>query len=323
MNNIKFFQKSRRISSALVKKRAGEWLFSLVRLAFLIGASYIILYPLFLKISISIMSYGDMTDMTVKWIPKNPSLDNFKTVLEKIDYFEYFFTTLGLSLLTTLLQMFSCVTAGYAFGRFKFKGRGILFFIVILMLVVPPQTYITSSYLQFRCFDFFGIGELFGIPVFSLINTPVPMILMSIGCMGIKNGLLIYILRQFFQNLPKEIEEAAWVDGAGTFSIFRRVMLPNAVPALTTVFVFSFVWAWNDLYNASTYMPNMTLFPLAVNNITFSIQQAFGGLAQINPVEVSLLTNAVVLLILLPLLAFFLITQRFFIEGLERTGITG
>jgi len=311
------------ISAPLVKKRAGQLLFSLLRLFFLVGAAYVILYPLFLKISVSVMSYGDMTDMTVKWIPKNFTWDNFKTVLEKIDYFKYFFTTLLLSLASTLLQMLSCVTAGYAFGRFKFKGRGILFFIVLMMLVVPPQTYITSAYLQFRCFDFFGLGKLFGWPVISLINTPVPVLLMSVGCMGIKNGLLIYILRQFFANLPKEIEEAARVDGAGTFSVFGRIMLPNAVPALTTVFVFSFVWAWNDLYNATTYMPNRELFALAVNDITFSIQQSFGGLAQINPVEVSLLTNAAVLLILLPLIGFFLVMQRFFIEGVERTGITG
>lgn len=308
----------------IAKQRMVRWIWTLFRFGIIVGVSYVILYPLFVKISVALMSRSDMYDMTVKWIPRSVTAENFQTVLDLVDYGTYFFNTLLTSSLATVLQLFSCTLAAYGFARFQFRGKNPLFFLVILTLVIPPQTYMVTTYMQYRFFDGYGVLGLFGMgSVGSLINTPWPLILMSLGCQALKNGLFIYVLRNFFAKLPGELEEAAWVDGAGVMRIFTSVMLPNAGPAITTVTVLSFVWTWNDLYTVSTFMPGMKLFPTLLNTISFSIQQAVGGASVIDTVQLSMLTNAATLLIIAPLLVFFLITQRFFVEGVARTGITG
>lgn len=317
-------KKPKSTNRMVMKQKLQKLIWGFFRYVIIIGVSYVILYPIFIKISVSLMSKSDMYDMTVKWIPKNPSLNNFIDVFEKLNYKNYFITTFLISSAATLIQLFSCTLAAYGFARFRFRGRNLLFILVILTLIVPPQTYIVTSYMQFRFFDMFGLFKLFNPnAVISLINTPWPLFILSFGCIAVKNGLFIYILRQFFYKLPMQLEEAAWVDGAGVFSIFYKIMLPNAIPALTTVFVFSFVWTWNDLYTATTYMPGMKLFPIALSNLTFQITQSFGGASSIDTVVLSMLTNAGALLIILPLILFFFIAQKFFVEGIERTGLTG
>lgn len=303
--------------------KAGGWLYRLFRLGIIVGIGYVILYPLLVKVSVALMSPSDMYDMTVKWVPRQPTLDNFKEVLSLIDYWKYFFTTLGVSLGATLAQVASCTLAAYGFARFRFRGRRALFFLVILTLCVPQQTYMVTTYMQYRYFDGFGLLSFFGVTPQSLIGTPWPLMLMSFGCQAAKNGLFIYVLQQFLARLPGELEEAAWVDGAGVGRIFLQIMLPNAGPALVTVSVLSFVWCWNDLYTASTYMPSMPMFSTLLNNLAFQISRAEGGGSVIDTVQLSMLTNAGALLIIVPLIVLFLVAQRFFVQGIERTGLTG
>ena len=303
--------------------KAGGWLYRLFRLGIIVGIGYVILYPLLVKVSVALMSPSDMYDMTVKWVPRQPTSDNFREVLSLIDYWKYFFTTLGVSLGATLAQVASCTLAAYGFARFRFRGRRALFFLVILTLCVPQQTYMVTTYMQYRYFDGFGLLSFFGVTPQYLIGTPWPLMLMSLGCQAAKNGLFIYVLQQFLARLPGELEEAAWVDGAGVGRIFWQIMLPNAGPAMVTVSVLSFVWCWNDLYTASTYMPSMPLFSTLLNNLAFQISRAEGGGSVIDTVRLSMLTNAGALLIIAPLIVLFLVAQRFFVQGIERTGLTG
>lgn len=303
-------------------KRLGALLWKVFRLGIIVGIAYVILYPILVKISVAFMSRSDMYDMTVQWVPRTPSFQNFSELLGLIDYGSYFITTLAVSAGAMLVQIASCALAAYGLARFKFRGRGLIFSLVILTLILPQQTYMVTTYAQYRYFDFFGILSPFMEPV-SLLGTPWPLILMSAGCQAAKNGLFIYILRQFFTRLPGELEEAAWVDGAGVGTIFLRVMLPNAGPALTTVGVLAFVWTWNDLYTASTYMSSMPLFSTLLNNLTFQISRSVGGQSVVDTVQLSMLTNAGALLIILPLILLFIAAQKMFVQGVERTGITG
>ena len=304
-------------------KRLGGLMWKLFRFGLILGIAYVILHPLFVKLSAAFMSESDMYDMTVQWVPRKPTMDNFAEVLELIDYGKYFLTTLAVSGSAMLVQLISCSLAAYGLARFKFRGRGLLFGLVILTLVVPQQTYMVTTYGQYRYFDLYGILAPFLKEPISLVGTPWPLLLMSFGCQATKNGLFIYILRQFFSRLPGELEEAAWVDGAGVGTIFLRVMLPNAGPALTTVGVLSFVWTWNDLYTASTYMSSLPLFSTLLNSLTFSISRATGGWSVVDTVHLSMLTNAAALLIILPLIVLFILVQRMFVQGVERTGLTG
>ncbi len=308
---------------AVTFSRAGGWLYKLFRLGIIVGIGYVILYPIFVKLSVAFMSKADMYDMTVKWVPKSFSTESFAKVLGLIDYGKYLGTTFFISALATLTQVCSCTLAGYGFARFQFTGSKPLFFLVILTLCVPQQTYMVTTYMQYRYFDFFGLLGLFGGNPTSLIGTPWPLVLMSLGCQAAKNGLFIYILRQFLARLPGELEEAAHMDGAGVGRIFWQVMLPNATPVLVTVSVLSFVWCWNDLYMASTYMPSMPLFSTLLNNLSFQISRAAGGASVVDTVQLSMLTNAGALLIIAPLVILFLVSQRFFVQGVERTGLTG
>lgn len=315
--------KANKRKKRFTSKRVGEWCWKLFRLGLIIGIAYVILYPLLVKLSVAFMSKSDMYDMTVQWVPRKPTLENFTQVLELIDYGKYFLTTVAVSGGAMLLQLISCSLAAYGLARFEFRGRKLIFGLAILTLVLPQQTYMVTTYAQYRYFDFYGILGLFGMESRSLVGTPWPLMLMSAGCQATKNGLFIYILRQFFIRLPGELEEAAWVDGAGVGTIFLKVMLPNAGPALTTVGVLSFVWTWNDLYTASTYMSSLPLFSTLLNNLTFSISRATGGQSVVDTVQLSMLTNAAALLIILPLIVLFILVQRMFVQGVERTGLTG
>lgn len=315
--------KRRHTSKTAVKRKVGRVLWKIVRWLMIIGICYVILYPLFTKISVAFMSKSDMYDMTVKWVPRSVTLANFSEVLELIDYWKYFFTTLGVSALATVIQVASCTLAGYGFARFRFKGNKIIFFFVIMTLVVPQQTYMVTTYMQYRYFDLYGLLGLFGVEKKTLIGTVWPVVLMSLCCQATKNGLFIYILRQFLSRLPVELEEAAFVDGAGVMRTFFRIMLPNAGPVLVTVSVLSFVWTWNDLYTASTYMSSMPLFSTLLNNLSFQISRSVGGNSVIDTVRLSMLTNAGALLIIAPLIILFLLAQKFFVQGVERTGLTG
>lgn len=307
------------------KKRAMNLLMLIFKYIVVLAIAYVILNPIFIKLSVAIMSRTDMYDMSVNWIPKNPTLDNFKQILTFFNYGEYFKNTFMLSLFAALIQVATTALAGYAFARFEFKGKKLLFIIAIFMLIVPQQTYSTASYIQFKNFNFFGIVGLFGSDWnISLINTGWPLMILSFGCSALKNGLFIYIFRQFFKNLPDALEEAAWVDGAGVFKIFISVMLPNAIPAIVTVSVFAFVWTWNDLYAAQTYMPSLPVFSTFLSNLTSQLTTAFQGNTTVpDTYAVSTLANSGALLIIAPLIIFFFLAQRYFVEGIERTGLTG
>lgn len=305
-----------------IKRKVLSLVMAFFRIGLFIGLAYVILYPIILKLSVSFMSAADLSDFSVKWVPKYWTLNNYKTAAKAMGYWNDLIITLSICLGGMLLQTFFCTLAGYGFARFKFKGRGIIFLLVILTLIVPPQTYMIASYTQFLYFDFFGIGKLFGMSPVKLINTPLPLFILSLGCAAAKNGLYIYVARQLFAKLPKEIEEAAEVDGAGVFKTFFSVMLPNARPAITTVCVLSFIWIYNDLYMATTYMPEVKMFSSVLSTLPYVFKSAMSG-AGAATLEVSVITNAGAILTIIPIILFFFIVQRFFVEGVENTGITG
>ena len=150
---------------------------------------------------------------------------------------------------------------GYGLARFRFPGSGLIFAMAIFTLIVPPQLVVVPMYLNFR---FFNLAGLLGENTFNLIGTYWPFILMSLTATGFRNGLYIFIMRQFFRGLPRELEEAAYIDGAGMFRTFFRVMLPGSVPGLIVAFLFSFVWQWNDYLYVTTLMANQTFLPQAL-----------------------------------------------------------
>lgn len=316
-----------RMTLKLRSDKVGRTFWSIIRSIIIIGISYYILYPVFIKFSLAFMSKSDLYDITVRLIPRHFTMENISLIFSQLDYLTSLNNTTLLSLMTTLLQLSSCLLVGYGFARFDFWGKKILFGIVILTLLIPPQVLITPMYMRFRFFDIFGIFNLFtktgGL---NLLNTPWPFFLSAITCMGLRNGLFIFVIRQFFRNLPKELEDAALIDGAGYFRTFFYIMLPSSRPVITTVALFSFVWQWNDVFYVSWYMSKsqilaMKLDALANNILSLSIQSGTGSTMDI--AYVTLINSTGCLFVILPLLILYVFAQKVFVESIERTGIVG
>lgn len=296
-------------------------LLSVLRGLLLGGLCFIILYPVIQQLLLGFRAPIDSNDPSVIWIPKNWSLQNFTLAAIVLDYWDALLNTFKLSGIAMVLQVASTALAGYAFSRLKFRGSEILFIFVILTIVIPPQALSLAQFLYFR--------EL------GLIGSENSIYLMSGLGQGIRSGIFIYIFRSFFKGLPKELEEAAQVDGASVFRIFWNVMLPNARGAIITVGLFAFVWQWNDTFYASIFNISSDAFPILTMRLINAAENVYaalfytGGLSLIgqdvwsNPMFLATISNVAALLMMLPLLIMYLFVQKQFVESIERTGIVG
>lgn len=306
----------------------GRRSWSVVRGVIIAGICFLILYPTLVKLSLSFMPDKDIFDVTVRYVPKSPTLENYKTVLSAMRFGPSFWNTLKLSTMTSLMQLISCTLIGYGFARFKFWGRGFLFALVIITMIVPPQTLMLPLYLHFQSFDILGIiSAITGKGGIRLLDSYWPFILMSLTGMGLKNGLYIYIMRQFFRGMPRELEEAAYVDGAGMLRTFAQIMLPSAVPAMVTVFLFSFVWQWTDTFYSNLFLMNTPVLAKTAANVSNQIAkdmvQVVGAEIYLAPAISSMYSNTASLLVILPLIVLYLFAQKRFVESIERSGIVG
>ncbi|WP_422656899.1 carbohydrate ABC transporter permease [Paenibacillus sp. EC2-1] len=294
-----------------------NWAWILVRAILIIGLCFVIIYPLFFKISIAFKDRVDMLDPTVLWLPKHFTLENFKFAANTLHYADTFFNSLLISVMTTVLQVISCSLAAFGFARLKFKGSGILFALAVFTIIVPSQTLMIPTYLNYRFFDLAGLISLFtGGNGVNLLDSYWPFILQSALGMGIKSGLFIFIFRQFFRGIPKELEEAAYMDGCGILQTFYRVMLPNAITAIVTVSLFSFVWMWNDNYYVSLLLTRIKVLSTMLPTMWTATQFEDGLYAY-------MIKNTGELLFIAPIIVLFVILQRYFVESVERTGIVG
>lgn len=315
--NIDFQTKLFQVKNRYLNLRmAKDICWRIIRLVIVTGLSFLILYPFFIKISMSFMDVNDYYDKTVKYIPKNFTLDNIREAWKQLNYLESGKNTLILSVFCSLIQMMSCTLIAYGFARFKFKGRNVLFSLVIFSLLIPPQTILVSLYMRFRYFDLLNIfGTTGRTGGFNLIDSFWPFVLLSFTGLGLKNGLYIYIMRQFFRGMPKELEEAAYVDGSGAFRTFWQVMLPSAVPMMLTIFLFAFSWQWTDTFYTGLFFNRLKVLATAI----FNIRDDKG----IDPVIISAWRNTAVMLVITPLILVYSFAQKYFVQGIERSGIVG
>lgn len=287
--------------------RTGNFCWSIIRGVLIIGLCFSILLPIIIKVLQGFMSEADLLDPTVSVYPREWSTYFYRHTYELIQYPVSAWHSFYIALLTSAVQAIICPMIGYGLARFHFKGRKLLFGLIVATILVPPQLYSTSLYLKFR---FFGI---FGLEV-STIDTIIPFLILSVCGLGFKNGLYIYLLRQFFRGMPRELEEAAYIDGYGPIQTFFRIMLPNARNMLVTVLTLSFSWQWTDVFYSTLFNQSTKTLPLAIlNNIT-----------QIDAMDqYVILRNTAGILTLIPLLIIFAIAQKQLISGIERSGIVG
>jgi len=313
-----------------MKKKALEVTLKVCRTVLLFGMCFLIIQPLLDKLSVSFMAEADLYDSTVISIPRNFTLNNYSLVKQLITYWSSLLRTLGIVTVSAVFQIAACTMAAYGFARYKFPFKSFWFMCVMLMIVIPPHTIMASLYLNFRFFDIFGIIRLITGEPANLLSSVIGYWMLSITGMGLKSGLYIFMLRQYFRGVPKELEEAAWVDGCGKFKTFIRIMVPDASPMLTSCFLFSFVWQWTDSFYTTLFLSNYRMLSSGLASITERFGQWWAAATNVSSGVVNTIapvayTQAIIatgmLMCLAPLILLYLVAQRAFVESLSQTGI--
>ena len=292
---------------------------AIFRFILLLGLSYVIISPFLKKIAMMFISPADLRNPTVWMVPQEPTLDNIRRVIDYGDYIPAFFNSLIIALLCALLQTFTCCMAGYGFAKFKFKGNIIFFILAVFTIVVPPQTLSLALYTKFRYFDIFNILSLTGIGPLKLVETVLPSTILSATALGLKNGLYIFVMRQFFKGVPNELNEASFVDGCNPIKTFFKIMFPIAKPMLISIFLLSFAWQWTDTFYSGLFNRSMLVLPTILTKVTAIATEAISNGTMMS----SVMQNTAVIMIIFPIFVFYLIFQRKLIQGIERSGIVG
>ncbi len=307
--------KARKFNPVIARRRTQSGAVKLVRFLFLIGLCYLFLFPIFYLLLQAFSSAESLTNPNVVWIPMKWTLLNIEAAIEKLN----FWTAARISVIHavggTLASLISCSLIGYGLARYKFAEKGVVFLLVVLTIIVPPQTLLITQYLQYA--DFFGM---------NLLDTPWVLILPAFFGCGLRNGLFIFIFRQFFLGLPKDLEEAAWVDGCNPLRTFVSIIIPSSGPGIVTVTLFSFVWHWNDYYYSAMLYKSRdrkALVPM-MKSISSGLITAIkdGGMDNAALNSRGILGAAGLMTIVVPL-ALYIFLQRYFVESIERTGIVG
>lgn len=305
--------------------RSKKIFLAVFRMALFIGLIYVIIYPMLYMLSTTFRTDADILDPSVVWIPKHFTLTNLQQAFVSMKYLNSLWNTVSIMMVSALLQVGVTAVVGYGFARFKFRFKKLLFALVLFTIVVPAQTTIIPVFVGFSNFDVLGIVKLINALtgadiILRLTNTPLVMYLPALFGMGIRSGLFIYIFRQFFRNMPKELEEAAMIDGCGPFRSFIRVMVPNAGSVFLTATILSMVWYWNDYYLSTMLMDKVMTITVALSRL----QEALWNFVSANEMQLMLIRMQAgcLLAILPPLIAYFFVQNKF-TESVERSGIVG
>ncbi len=315
-------------------KASNTWIkagVNVVRFILMLGVSYVILYPFIAKIAGSFMSKEDVVDSTVSLIPKHFTFEIYEAIIVENHYFEAFFNTLLLSLMCALIQTLIACLIGYGLAKFKFFGNKAVMVAVIVTMIIPHQSLRLALLQHFTQFDILTVISwnydgpirlIFG-DALHLDNTYWPMFVLSIFGLAFKNGLYIYLMRQFFKGVPDELEESAYVDGAGTFRTFFQIIMPLAVPMMITIFLFSFSWQWTDeFYTNLFFISNINkvyLMPDVYKTIPETLATNYAG----RTLYENVIQNTAGMLIIAPLIIMYLFCQRYLVQGIERSGLVG
>ncbi len=269
----------------------------LARHALLIAVAAILLLPFYWMLVSALKSNNEIFARPLQWWPDPVQWQNFGDTIGS-RYFPYL-RLLGNSVFfaggVTIGTVLSCAAVGYGFARLRFPGRDLLFGITLATLMIPPIVTFIPTYVLFS--------------KLQLIGGYTPLILPAF----FGNAFFIFMMRQFFLGVPRDLSDAARIDGAGEFRIFWQIMLPLVRPALMVVAVFSLLYTWHDSFGPLIYLQDQSQFPLSLGLYAFKSQRT-AEWARI--MMGSFLTT-------LPLIIVFLFTQRYFLRGIATTGLKG
>ncbi len=352
--NKSFWDRNRRSGGYLLKRQAGSITVSVIRALLLFGLCFMIIQPILTRFSIGLMEERDLYDSTIVLLPRHVTMDNYKIVADLTDLPRSMLNTFWVSLLVSVCQIVSCTLVAYGFARFEFPLKKFWFGCVVALIIIPPQTIQSALYMNFSNFDILRIFTVFGVDAeglsfgqrlmsvidgtgtglirlltgktLNLRSNVTAYVIMSLTCMGLKDGLYIYMMLQYFKGIPMSLEEAAYVDGCGTLHTFAKIMLPDALPTIASCFLFSFVWQWTDIFYTRLFLPatNISIYSNQMSTMVSRMARYFSKDAA-NAVVVpngrqQQLISIAVLLCSIPLIILYIFTQRTFTESLAMSG---
>ena len=313
------------------KTREGvtKFVVGIIRWVFLLSISYILLYPMLYMLSSAFRAPEDFIDPTVVWVSKNFSVKNFVIAFKALDYLKTFWSTFKIEIVSAFIEIVMCSITAYGLARFDFKEKKLLMGMLIATILIPTQMIMVPLMVNMRYLDVFGIlgaiSKLVGTELRpNLLNTPWAFYLPSIFAVGLKAGLFTYMYVQFFKGLPKELEEAASIDGAGPVKTFLTIVVPSSGTIFLTVTIFSIIWHWNDTYLSSLFLSGDYPLSVQLSRIFTILGTGIDGVryGQYNRSTIGIVMAAC-LLVILPMLIMYCILQKRFIKSIDRVGIVG
>ncbi len=280
----------------------------------LIIIGFIFIYPILYMISTSFMDRNDLLDSSVKWLPSSLYIQNYIAAAKSMDFWKTLGKGVIIAGVPTLFNVLTGMIVGYGFARYDFKLKKLFMGILLFSYILPDQVTMIPTYVLYNDMGILGTIWTFVLP--ALFGN------------GINSAIFILIFYSFFKQVPKVLMEAAYIDGAGHFKAFFKIAIPSAVPAIITVFLFSFVWYWNESYLTEMYVQGLTtksewtnlVIQLKNFDSNFSTRATTGDMATSLNESVRMAATS---LSILPLFLMYLVLQRQFIESIDRTGITG
>lgn len=294
---------------------------NIVRYFFLISLSYVVLYQIAYMASQAFKPQDQIYDPSVVWVPKSFTLYNIKDAWTALDYIPRLLRTVFIQVGSGFAEIFTCAVVAYGLARFKFKANKLIFGLVLLTILVPSQMLIIPTYLNYAHLDILGIfgflNKISGVDIRpNILDTALTFYLPSMFGVGLRSGLFIFIYRQFFKKMPKELEEAAWIDGANPLRTFISVIIPSSKVAITTVMIFSIIWSYNDYYLSAMYFSDNYPLAVALSNITSHASIEGTDYARV-------LKMAGCMLFIIPVLLVYMALQKQFIQNIDQVGIVG
>ena len=283
--------------------------------ALLICIGFIYLYPILYMISTSLMNREDLLDTSIKWIPSTLFLSNYIDAAKSMDFWASLGKGVLIAGLPTICNVVICMVIGYGFASFNFKGKNILMGLLIFSYILPSQVTMIPTYVLYNNTKILGTIWAFVLP--ALFGN------------GLNAPIFILIFYQFFKQVPKVLIEAAKIDGAGYFKSFVRIAVPSAAPAILTVFLFSFVWYWNESYLTELYVRGLTTHSdwtnlvIQLKNFTTNYNDTRASTSGMATDLNETIRLAATMLSVLPLMIMYFFLQKHFVESIDRTGITG
>jgi multiple sugar transport system permease protein len=278
--------------AARMRKRV----FSVLAHIVLISASILMLYPLLWLLAASFKPDNQIFNTGI-WPTADWSLDAYFRGWNamRVSFSVFFMNSFVIAILSIIGNLFACSMAAYAFARMEFKFKNFWFAMMLMTLMLPSQVTIIPQYVLFR-----DLGW---------INTILPLVVPKFLAV---DAFFIFLMVQFFRGIPRELDEAARMDGAGPWRIYWKIMLPLSTPVLVTAAIFTFIWTWDDFFGPLIFLNRMQDYTVTLGLRTFvdsTGESDFGGLF------------AMSVLSIVPIFLFFLIFQRFLIEGIATTGM--